>query len=131
MEKILVVDDEKDIADLIEVYLKNENYTVFKFYTAEEALHCTETQSVDLAILDIMLPGMDGFELCKKIREKQTFPIIMLTAKDMDVDKIYGLMLGADDYVTKPFSPYRAYGKSKSADSSLQEIFCNTQFRSP
>lgn len=105
MEKILIVDDERDIADLIEVYLRNENYIVFKFYTSEDALRCIETQELDLAILDIMLPGMDGFTLCKKIREKFIYPVIMLTAKDMEVDKIKGLALGADDYVTKPFKP--------------------------
>ena len=81
--KILVVDDETEIADLIEVYLKNENYTVFKFYTAQEALNCIETTPIDLAILDIMLPDIDGFTLCKKIREHHTYPIIMLTAKSM------------------------------------------------
>ena len=80
MEKILVVDDEREIADLIEVYLQNENYTVFKSYTAEDALCCIETQELDLAILDIMLPGSDGFSLCKKIREKHIYPVIMLTA---------------------------------------------------
>lgn len=105
MEKILVVDDERDIADLIEVYLQNENYTVFKYYSAEEALRCIEIQEIDLAILDIMLPGTDGFSLCKKIRESYIYPVIMLTAKDAEVDKITGLTLGADDYVTKPFKP--------------------------
>ena len=113
MEKILVVDDEKDIADLIEVYLQNENYTVFKFYTAEDALRCIETQSLDLAILDIMLPGTDGFALCKKIREKYIYPVIMLTAKDAEVDKINGLTLGADDYVTKPFKPLELMARVK------------------
>ena len=103
--KILVVDDETEIADLIEVYLKNENYTVFKFYTAQEALNCIETTPIDLAILDIMLPDIDGFTLCKKIREHHTYPIIMLTAKDAETDKITGLTLGADDYITKPFRP--------------------------
>lgn len=114
MEKILVVEDEKDIADLIEVYLQNENYTVFKFYTAEEALRCIKTQELDLAILDIMLPDMDGFALCKKIREKYIFPVIMLTAKDAEVDKINGLTLGADDYVTKPFKPLELMARVKA-----------------
>lgn len=114
MEKILVVDDEKDIADLIEVYLQNENYTVFKFYTAEDALRCIETQPLDLAILDIMLPGTDGFALCKKIREKYIYPVIMLTAKDAEVDKINGLTLGADDYVTKPFKPLELMARVKA-----------------
>lgn len=114
MEKILVVDDEKDIADLIEVYLQNENYTVFKFYTAEEALRCIETQELDLAILDIMLLGTDGFALCKRIRERYVYPVIMLTAKDAEVDKITGLTLGADDYVTKPFKPLELVARVKA-----------------
>lgn len=114
MEKILVVDDEKDIADLIEVYLQNENYAVYKFYTAEDALRCIEAQELDLAILDIMLPGTDGFSLCKKIREKYIYPVIMLTAKDAEVDKINGLTLGADDYVTKPFKPLELVARVKA-----------------
>lgn len=114
MDKILVVDDEKDIADLIEVYLKNENYTVFKCYTAEEALNCIRTQELDLAILDIMLPGTDGFAICKKIRENYMYPVIMLTAKDTEVDKINGLALGADDYVTKPFKPLELMARVKA-----------------
>ena len=111
--KILVVDDETEIADLIEVYLKNENYTVFKFYTAQEALNCIETTPIDLAILDIMLPDIDGFTLCKKIREHHTYPIIMLTAKDAETDKITGLTLGADDYITKPFNPSELVARVK------------------
>lgn len=86
--KILVVDDETEIADLIEVYLKNENYTVFKFYTAQEALNCIETTPIDLAILDIMLPDIDGFTLCKKIREYHTYPIIMLTPTEFSILRI-------------------------------------------
>ena len=77
-EKVLIVDDEHDIADLIEVYLQNENYTVYKFYSSKEALVCIESEEVDLAILDIMLPDISGFSLCQKIREKYTYPIIML-----------------------------------------------------
>lgn len=93
-EKVLVVDDEHDIADLLEVYLQNENYIVYKFYSAREALDCIENQEVDLAILDIMLPDVNGFSICQKIREKYTYPIIMLTAKDEETDKITGLTLG-------------------------------------
>lgn len=104
-EDILIVDDEKEIADLIEVYLNNEGYTVHKFYTAYEALDCVNRGNISLAILDVMLPDMDGFTLCQKIREGNLFPIIMLTAKVEDMDKIKGLMLGADDYITKPFNP--------------------------
>lgn len=113
-EKILVVDDEVEIADLIEIYLKNENYTVFKFYTATEAMECINTTTLDLAILDIMLPDINGFELCQKIRERYTYPIIMLTAKDAETDKITGLTLGADDYITKPFRPLEMIARVKS-----------------
>ncbi len=94
-EKILVVDDEHDIADLLEVYLRNENYTIYKYYSAKEALACIESKEIDLAILDIMLPDINGFSICQKIREKHTYPIIMLTAKDEETDKITGLTLGA------------------------------------
>ena len=113
-EKVLIVDDEHDIADLIEVYLQNENYTVYKFYSSKEALVCIESEEVDLAILDIMLPDISGFSLCQKIREKYTYPIIMLTAKDDETDKITGLTLGADDYVTKPFRPLELIARVKA-----------------
>lgn len=97
-EKILVVDDEREIADLVELYLKNEDYQVYKFYTAPEALACIESTELDLAILDVMLPGTSGFAICQKIREQHTYPVIMLTAKVEETDKITGLTLGADDY---------------------------------
>ena len=97
-EKILVVDDEKEIADLIEVYLKNDGYTVYKYYNGIDALKCINEQELDLAILDVMLPGIDGFHICRKIREKYYYPVIMLTAKVEDGDKIMGLTIGADDY---------------------------------
>lgn len=113
-EKILVVDDEKDIADLLEVYLKNENYVVYKFYSAEESLECIAREEMDLAILDIMLPGVSGFSICQQIREKYTYPIIMLTAKGEETDKITGLTLGADDYVTKPFRPLELVARIKA-----------------
>ena len=89
-EKILIVDDEHDIADLLEVYLKNENYTIYKYYSAKEALTFIKEEEADLAIPDIMLPNINGFTLCQKIREKHTYPIIMLTAKDEETDKITG-----------------------------------------
>ena len=88
---ILVVDDEKEIADLIELYLKNENFHVFKFYNGYDALRCVETENIDLAVLDIMLPDIDGLQICSKIRETKIFPIIMLTAKETEIDKITGL----------------------------------------
>ena len=113
-EKILIVDDEQEIADLVELYLKNENYAVYKFYTAREALDCIEATELDLAILDIMLPDTDGLSICQKIRDKHTYPIIMLTAKDAETDKITGLTLGADDYITKPFRPLELVARVKA-----------------
>ena len=92
--RILIVDDEYEIADLIELYLQIENYTVFKYYSAKEALACIESTEIDLAILDIMMPEISGFILFRKIREQYTFPVIMLTAKDEETDKIsLGLFL--------------------------------------
>ena len=112
--EILVVDDEAAIADLVEVYLKSEGYTVHKFYNATDALACVERQHLDLAILDVMLPDMDGFTLCQRIREGHLFPIIILTAKVEDMDKIMGLTLGADDYITKPFNPLELVARVKT-----------------
>ena len=114
-ENILIVDDEREIADLVELYLQNENYTVFKFYTAKEALECIEKTEIDLAILDVMLPDISGLSICKKIRDKHdTYPVIMLTAKDSETDKITGLTLGADDYITKPFRPLELVARVKA-----------------
>ncbi|KPI55907.1 transcriptional regulator [Clostridioides difficile] len=113
-ENILIVDDEKEIADLIEVYLKNEGFTVYKFYTGKEAIECIESKKLDMAILDIMLPDTDGFHICRKIREKYYYPIIMLTAKVEDIDKIMGLTIGADDYITKPFNPLEVVARVKT-----------------
>ena len=134
-ENVLIVDDEKEIADLVEVYLKNDGYQVYKFYNGEEALHCVESTPLSLAILDVMLPDMDGFAICQKIREKHFFPIIMLTAKVEDIDKITGLTLGADDYITKPFNPlelmarvktqlrrYRRYNMAEGSSQEEEEI---------
>jgi two-component system response regulator VanR len=114
MENILVVDDEQAIADLIEVYLKNENYHVRKFYNGRDALRCAENDPLDLAILDVMLPDVSGFSICQQIREKHNFPVIMLTAKDEEIDKITGLTLGADDYITKPFKPLEMVARVKA-----------------
>lgn len=113
-ENILIVDDEHEIADLVAVYLKNENYNVYKFYTAGAALQCIEKEKLDLAILDVMLPETNGLELCRRIREKHNYPVIMLTAKGEEVDKITGLTLGADDYVTKPFRPLELVARVKA-----------------
>lgn len=113
-EKILIVDDEKAIANLVEVYLKNDGYHVLKFYNATDALHCVSQENLSLGILDVMLPDMDGFTLCQRIRENHLFPIIMLTAKVEDMDKITGLTLGADDYITKPFNPLELLARVKT-----------------
>lgn len=113
-DKILIVDDEKEIADLVALYLENDNFTVFKFYTAEDALACIQREELDLAILDLMLPGISGLQICKRIREKHNYPIIMLTAKGEETDKITGLTLGADDYITKPFLPLELVARVKA-----------------
>lgn len=111
---ILVLDDELEIAELIELYLVNEGYNVFKSHTGKDALEKIENVSIDLAILDLMLPDIDGFEVAKKIRLKYKFPIIMLTARDEDISKIKGLNIGADDYMTKPFKPIELLARVKA-----------------
>ena len=111
---ILVVDDEPEIADLVEVYLKSEGFTVFTCGTAAEALTCVRDNRLDLAILDVMLPDMSGFTLCGEIRREHRFPVLMLTAKVGDMDKIMGLTIGADDYITKPFNPLEVIARVKS-----------------
>lgn len=103
-KKILVVDDEKPIVEILKINLKKENYVVFESYDGEDAVKKAETINPDLILLDVMLPKMDGFTVCRKIREKSSVPIIMLTAREEEVDKVLGLELGADDYMTKPFS---------------------------
>ncbi|MBQ8549817.1 MAG: response regulator transcription factor [Clostridia bacterium] len=113
--KILIVDDEKDIADLIDVILKNEGFSTIKCYDPETALQEVEqNDDIDLALLDVMMPKIDGFSLCAKIRVDHTYPIIMLTARGEDVDKITGLTIGADDYVTKPFNPLELLARIKA-----------------
>ena len=112
--EILVVDDEQEIADLVELYLGNEGYAVRKFYSAQEALASGLENPPDLAVLDVMKPELDGFTLCRRLREKYTFPIIMLTAREEEIDKITGLAIGADDYVTKPFRPLELVARVKA-----------------
>jgi two-component system response regulator VanR len=111
---ILVVDDEREIADVVELYLKNDQYNVLKFYTGQDALNCINNTKIDLAILDIMIPDIDGFQILKQIREKYKFPVIMLTAKTEYMDKITGLTLGADDYIPKPFNPLELVARVKA-----------------
>lgn len=113
-DRIVIVDDEKEIADVIELYLKNEGYEVYKFYNGEDALSCINSKEVDLAVLDVMLPDIDGFTILQKIREVHKFPVIMLTAKSEYLDKITGLTLGADDYIAKPFNPLELVARVKA-----------------
>ena len=111
---ILVVDDEQEIADLVEIYLVSDGYKVFKASNAQEGLDILEKEEIQMVLLDIMMPGMSGLEMCKKIRETNNIPIIMLSAKSTDLDKILGLGTGADDYVAKPFNPLELTARVKS-----------------
>ena len=111
---ILVVDDEQEIADLVEIYLVSDGYKVFKASNAQDGLDILDKEDIHLCLLDIMMPGMNGLEMCKKIRETNNIPIIMLSAKSTDLDKILGLGTGADDYVVKPFNPLVLTARVKS-----------------
>lgn len=113
-ETILIVDDEKEIRDLIDIYLKGEGYKTLKAEDGEEALEVLSSNEVDLIILDVMMPKLNGIEACLKIREEREMPIIMLSAKSEDIDKILGLNTGADDYLTKPFNPLELVARVKS-----------------
>ncbi len=111
---ILVCDDDKEIVDAIEIYLKNEGYSVYKAYNGAEALSVFDNCEIHLVIIDIMMPVMDGIRATTKIREKYNIPVLMLSAKSEDTDKIIGLNMGADDYVTKPFNPLELLARVKS-----------------
>jgi len=111
---ILMVEDEPEIVKLMEIYFRNEGFELLRAANGEEALQLLEKHKVDLIVMDVMMPKMDGFTACVKIREKHVLPIIMLSAKGQDIDKISGLSLGADDYVTKPFSPLELIARIKS-----------------
>ena len=111
---ILVCDDDKEIAGAIEIYLRNEGYTVFKAFDGIEALNYARNQQLHLIIMDVMMPKMDGVQATMKIREEKNIPIIMLSAKSEDYDKITGLNVGADDYITKPFNPLELIARVKS-----------------
>ena len=113
-EKIVVVDDEKEIADLVTTFLQNEGFSVQPFYDGTSAIAYIEKEAIDLAVLDVMLPDIDGFQLLQQIRKTHFFPVLMLTAKGEDLDKITGLSLGADDYVTKPFNPLEVVARVKT-----------------
>ena len=113
-EHILIVDDETELAELLAVYLRNSGFRVTLCGDGACALRCVKQEHVDLAILDVMLPDMSGFEICRTIRQQHFFPIIMLTAKIDDNDKIFGLTLGADDYITKPFNPLEVVARVRT-----------------
>lgn len=113
-ETILIVDDEKEIRNLISIYLKNEGFHVLEACDGEEGLQLVKMHRVHLIVLDLMMPKVDGIEMCMKVREIAEMPIIMLTAKSQDMDKIVGLTIGADDYVTKPFNPLELIARIKS-----------------
>ena len=114
MSYILVCDDDKEIVDAIEIYLKNEGYQIFKAYDGEEAIRILHKEDIQLLIMDIMMPKLDGIHATLKIREYSSIPIIILSAKSEDMDKILGLNVGADDYVTKPFNPLELVARVKS-----------------
>ncbi|MEH7375952.1 response regulator YycF [Neobacillus sp. C211] len=121
-KKILVVDDEKPIADILQFNLKKEGYVVYCAYDGNEALQLVDEIEPDLILLDIMLPLRDGMEVCREVRKKYEMPIIMLTAKDSEIDKVLGLELGADDYVTKPFSTRELIARVKANLRRHQQI---------
>ncbi|WP_349239035.1 response regulator YycF [Petroclostridium sp. X23] len=121
--KILVVDDEKPIVDILRFNLKKEGYTIIEAYDGEEAVKKALNENPDLILLDVMLPKMDGFAVCKKVREKSDTPILMLTAREEEVDKVLGLELGADDYITKPFSVRELMARVKA---NLRRVSADT-----
>lgn len=134
MAKILVCDDEKEIVEAIDIYLTQEGYEVLKAYDGEEALRVLKTQKADLLVLDVMMPKLDGIRATLKIREQNNMPIIILSAKSEDADKILGLNVGADDYMTKPFNPLELVARVKSqlrrytqlgstAEQTSQEVY--------
>jgi two-component system, OmpR family, response regulator VanR len=112
--RILIVEDEREIADLIEIHLRDEGYDVLKAENGERALRLLEENEVHLVILDIMLPGLDGLEICRRIRKDRALPILMLSARSADMDKVMGLSTGADDYLTKPFNVIELLARVKS-----------------
>lgn len=127
-KKVLIVDDEKNIVDIIAFNLKREGYEVIKAFNGEEGVEKTFSEEPDLILLDIMMPKLDGYEACKKIREKKNTPIIMLTARAEEVDKVLGLELGADDYVTKPFGVRELMARVKA---NLRKVSVREEEKQP
>ena len=125
---ILVTDDEREIADLLEIYLVSDGYRVWKAYSAKEGLQILQEHDIQLAILDIMMPEMDGIEMCRQIRKFSNIPVIFLSAKSADLDKILGLGCGADDYVTKPFSPLELTARVKSQLRRYKNVWNETVY---
>lgn len=130
---ILIVDDDEEIRNLLEIYLLNEGYKVMKASSGEEGIELIESTDIQLVVLDVMMPKMNGMEVCKKIREKLNIPILMLSAKSEDMDKIQGIMTGADDYISKPFNPLeftvrvkallrRAYYFNRILENDIEDI---------
>jgi DNA-binding response OmpR family regulator len=114
MKTILIVDDDKEIANLISIYMQNEGFQILQAYSGQQALTALEENAISLIILDVMMPVIDGMEVCRKVRENRTIPILMLSAKTQDMDKVLGLMSGADDYMIKPFNPMELAARVKS-----------------
>ncbi|MBZ9621889.1 response regulator transcription factor [Clostridium sp. FP2] len=125
-KNILIVDDDKEIVNLIEIYLTNEGYNSYKAYDGEEALQVIDNCDISLIILDIMMPKIDGLEVCNKVRKKLNIPIIMLSAKNQDSDKIKGLLIGADDYMVKPFNPLELMVRVKAIFRRVYEFDKNS-----
>lgn len=144
-DRILIVDDDNEIAELVSIYLKNDGYETVIINNPLEVMNYLKRTNVDLAVIDVMMPGMNGIELCLNIRKAFNFPIIMLSAKSQDFDKIHGLTSGADDYITKPFNPielivrvksqlrrfkqYRGEDKSPSSNLAIGELQLNVETR--
>ena len=129
MFNILIIDDEVEIVELMEVYLVNEGYKVFKSYNGKDGLDIINQEEIHLVILDVMMPGIDGFQVCMKIRKDYNIPIIMLSAKSQDMDKIQGLSTGADDYMVKPFNPMELVARVKS--QIRRYVFLNEKSNKP
>lgn len=127
MSKILIIEDEVAIADLEKDYLELSGFEVAIEHTGDEGLEKALNEDFDLVVLDLMLPGMDGFEVCKQIREKKDIPVIMVSAKKDDIDKIHGLGIGADDYMTKPFSPSELVARVKAHMSRYNRLINTNQ----
>ncbi|ADK14561.1 MULTISPECIES: response regulator transcription factor [Clostridium] len=127
MKKILIADDEQEIIELMTLYLERENYEVFGAYDGFSALDILKEGAIDIAIIDIMMPNMDGYQLIKKIREKYKIPVIVMSAKSEISDKILGLELGADDYITKPCDPLEVMARVKAQLRRCSEFNCNEE----